>query len=170
MAEQNGNGADTPPAGPKFSVLAQYPKAFSFKIPYDPAPWARSKRPPTSQYRSMSTRGSSPLPTTRSALSRGRRWPGRRHDVQVRAQLCGRIPGGELSAEQVQPVVMIEGPRILFRSRGKSLRTRCVAGHIRRSLSTRSIFRRFICRDERRPVVNCSNRPPDPSPPRSHAG
>ena len=33
MAEQNGNGADTPQAGPKFSVLAQYTKDLSFENP-----------------------------------------------------------------------------------------------------------------------------------------
>ena len=36
MAEQNGNGADTPQAGPKFSVLAQYTKDFSFENPNAP--------------------------------------------------------------------------------------------------------------------------------------
>ena len=33
MAEQNGNGADAPQAGPKFSVLARSTKDFSFEKP-----------------------------------------------------------------------------------------------------------------------------------------
>ena len=37
---------------------------------------------------------------------------------------AGRVPGGELSAEQVQPVVMIEGPRIVVPVRAPNHRRR----------------------------------------------
>ncbi len=46
MAEQNGNGADTPPAGPKFSVLAQYTKDFSFENPNAPRTLGPQQAPP----------------------------------------------------------------------------------------------------------------------------
>ena len=36
MADQNGNGAGAPQGGPKFSVLAQYTKDFSFENPNAP--------------------------------------------------------------------------------------------------------------------------------------
>ena len=36
MADQNGNGAGAPQAGPRFSVLAQYTKDFSFENPNAP--------------------------------------------------------------------------------------------------------------------------------------
>ena len=45
MAEQSGNGADTPQAGPKFSVLAQYTKDFSFENPNAPPPGPAADRP-----------------------------------------------------------------------------------------------------------------------------
>jgi hypothetical protein len=44
MAEQNGNGADAPQAGPKFSVLAQYTKDLPPENPgRAPGPQQRSK-------------------------------------------------------------------------------------------------------------------------------
>ena len=46
MAEQNGNGADTPQAGPKFSVLAQYTKDFSFENPNAPRTLGPQQTPP----------------------------------------------------------------------------------------------------------------------------
>ncbi len=98
MAEQNGNGADAPQAGPKFSVLAQYTKDLSFENPNAPRTLGPQQTPPNISIQiNVNARQLAPSDYEVSLMLEGGAGPRRRHDVQVRAQLRRRFPGGELS-------------------------------------------------------------------------
>ena len=115
MAEQNGNGADTPQAGPKFSVLAQYTKDFSFENPNAPRTLGPQQTPPNISIQiNVNARQLAPTDYEVSLMLEGGAGQGADTMFKFELNYAGVFRVENFPAEQVQPVVMIEGPRILF--------------------------------------------------------
>ena len=162
MADQSGNGAQAPQAGPRFSVLAQYTKDLSFENPNAPRTLGPQQASPNISIQiNVNARQLAPTDYEVSLMLEGGAGQGADTMFKFELNYAGVFRVENFPPDQVQPVVMIEGPRFCSRSRARSSRMRCGAGLIRRSLSTRSIFTRSICNDWRRPAASSSNRRPD---------
>jgi preprotein translocase subunit SecB len=115
MAEQNGNGADTPQAGPKFSVLAQYTKDFSFENPNAPRTLGPQQTAPNISIQiNVNARQLAASDYEVSLMLEGGAGQGADTMFKFELNYAGVFRVENFPAEQVQPVVMIEGPRILF--------------------------------------------------------
>ena len=113
MAEENGNGG-VDAAAPRFSVVAQYVKDFSFENPNAPRSFGAAAGRPRI-FRSTSTGGSSRRPTTRSSLLlEGGAGEGQNVVFKFELHYAGVFRIENVPADQVQPLAMIEGPRLLF--------------------------------------------------------
>ena len=113
MAEENGNGG-VDAASPRFSVVAQYVKDFSFENPNAPRSFGQQ---PAGLNLQVNVNGRQIAPDRlRGRACCSKAAPARAPNVvvQVRAPLRRRVPHRERPADQVQPLAMIEGPRLLF--------------------------------------------------------
>ena len=97
MADQSGNGGGAPQASPKFSVLAQYTKDMSFENPNAPRTLGPQQTAPSISVQ-INVNARQLAPT----------------DFKFELNYAGVFRVENFPAEQVQPVVMIEGPRLLF--------------------------------------------------------
>ena len=115
MPDQNGNGAEAPQTGPKFSVLAQYTKDLSFENPNAPRTLGPQQTAPNISIQ---------VNVNAKPLTAG--------DIEVELLIEGKagdapnlvfafeiIYGGvfrmqNIPQENVHPVDMIECPRLLF--------------------------------------------------------
>ena len=98
MAEQNGNGADTPQAGPKFSVLAQYTKDFSFENPNAPRTLGPQQTPPNISIQiNVNARQLAASDYEVSLMLEGGAGQGADTMFKFELNYAGRISGGELS-------------------------------------------------------------------------
>lgn len=116
MVEQNGNGAFEPGAGaPRFSVLAQYVKDFSFENPNAPRSLAPQQQGPNIALQvNVNARQIAPADYEVSLLLEGGAGEGPSALFKFELNYSGVFRVENVPAEQIQPLVMIEGPRLLF--------------------------------------------------------
>ena len=114
MADQNPNGGAAQ-AGPKFSVLAQYTKDFSFENPNAPRSLGPQQNAPNISVQiNVNARQLAPTDFEVSLLLEGGAGQGADTLFKFELNFAGVFRVENFPAEQVQPVVMIEGPRLLF--------------------------------------------------------
>ena len=115
MADENGNGAAAPATGPRFGVIAQYTKDFSFENPNAPRTLAPQQTAPNISIQvNVNARQLAAADYEVSLVLEG--GAGQGADVMFKFELnyAGVFRVENFPADQVQPVVMIEGPRMLF--------------------------------------------------------
>jgi preprotein translocase subunit SecB len=115
MADQDGNGGAQPPSTPRFSVLTQFTRDFSFENPNAPRTLAPQTQGPRINLQiNVNARQLSPTDYEVSLLLEGGAGEGPDSLFKFELNYAGVFRLENIPAEQVQPVVMIEGPRILF--------------------------------------------------------
>ena len=115
MADQNGNGAQAPQAGPRFSVLAQYTKDLSFENPNAPRTLGPQQASPNISIQiNVNARQLAPTDYEVSLMLEGGAGQGADTMFKFELNYAGVFRVENFPADQVQPVVMIEGPRFLF--------------------------------------------------------
>lgn len=115
MADQDGNGAGAPQTNPRFSVLAQYTKDFSFENPNAPRTLGPQQSPPNISVQiNVNARQLAPTDYEVSLMLEGGAGQGADTLFKFELNYAGIFRVENFPTEQVQPVVMIEGPRLLF--------------------------------------------------------
>ncbi|MGO4872582.1 MAG: protein-export chaperone SecB [Roseiarcus sp.] len=115
MVDQNSNGEAQPGAStPRFSVLAQYIKDFSFENPNAPRTLAPQQGPNISLQINVNARQLAPSDYEVSLMLEGGAGEGPTAMFKFELNYAGVFRVENVPAEQVQPLVMIEGPRLLF--------------------------------------------------------
>jgi preprotein translocase subunit SecB len=112
MAEENGNGG-AEAASPRFSVVAQYVKDFSFENPNAPRSFSQQ---PAGINLQVNVNGRQLAPTDYEVDLQLEGGAGEGAGVIFKFELhyAGVFRVENVPADQVQPLVMIEGPRLLF--------------------------------------------------------
>ena len=112
MAEENGNGG-VDAAAPRFSVVAQYVKDFSFENPNAPRSFGQ---PPAGLNLQVNVNGRQIAPTDYEIelLLDGGAGEGPGVAFKFELHYAGVFRIENVPADQVQPLAMIEGPRLLF--------------------------------------------------------
>jgi preprotein translocase subunit SecB len=117
MADQNGNGAGAPQtaANPKFSILAQYTKDLSFENPNAPRTLGPQQTAPNISVQiNVNARQVAPTDFEVSLMLEGGAGQGSDTMFKFELNYAGVFRVENFPPDQVQPVVMIEGPRLLF--------------------------------------------------------
>ncbi len=116
MAEPEGNGvADPQGAQPRFSVLMQYIKDFSFENPNAPRTLAPQTSPPKIALQiNVTARQLAPTDFEVALVMEGSAGEGADTLFKFELTYNGVLRLENIPAEQVQPLVMIDGPRLLF--------------------------------------------------------
>ncbi|HVP98038.1 MAG TPA: protein-export chaperone SecB [Roseiarcus sp.] len=115
MADDSGNGAGAPPTNPRFSVLAQYTKDLSFENPNAPRTLGQQQSAPSISVQiNVNARQLAPTDYEVSLMLEGGAGQGSDTLFKFELNYAGVFRVENFPAEQVQPVVMIEGPRLLF--------------------------------------------------------
>ena len=116
MAEQDGNGAGAPAqVGPKFSILAQYTKDLSFENPNAPRTLGPQQSAPNISIQiNVNARQLGPSDFEVSLMLEGGAGQGADTMFKFELNYAGVFRVENFPPDQVQPVVMIEGPRLLF--------------------------------------------------------
>jgi preprotein translocase subunit SecB len=114
MVDQNSNGAAEPGAAPRFSVLAQYIKDFSFENPNAPRALAPQQGPNIGLQVNVNARQIGPNDYEVSLMLEGGAGEGAAALFKFELNYAGVFRVENIPAEQIQPLVMIEGPRLLF--------------------------------------------------------
>ena len=112
MAEENGNGGGDA-AAPRFSVVAQYVKDFSFENPNAPRSFGGQ---PAGLNLQVNVNGRQIAPTDYEIDLLLEGGAGEAPNVVFKFELhyAGVFRVENIPADQLQPLVMIEGPRLLF--------------------------------------------------------
>ena len=113
MAEENGNGGGDA-ASPRFSVVAQYVKDFSFENPNAPRTFGQQPAGLNLQDQRQRPAGRRRPITRSSLLLEGGAGEGPGVVFKFELHYAGVFRIENVPADQVQPLVMIEGPRLLF--------------------------------------------------------
>jgi preprotein translocase subunit SecB len=114
-ADQSGNGAGAAEANPKFSVLAQYTKDLSFENPNAPRTLGPQQNPPNLSVQiNVNARQLAPSDFEVSLMLEGGASQGSETMFKFELNYAGVFRIENFPADQVQPMVMIEGPRMLF--------------------------------------------------------
>ena len=115
MADQNGNGAGALQAGPKFSVLAQYTKDLSFENPNAPRTLGPQQTAPNISIQiNVNARQLAPSDFEVSLMLEGGAGQGADTMFKFELNYAGVFRVENVPTQQIQPAVMIEGPRLLF--------------------------------------------------------
>jgi len=115
MADDSGNGAGAPQTNPRFSVLAQYTKDLSFENPNAPRTLGPQQSPPSISVQiNVNARQLAPTDFEVSLMLEGGAGQGSDTLFKFELNYAGVFRVENFPAEQVQPLVMIEGPRLLF--------------------------------------------------------
>ena len=101
-------------AMPQIGVLAQYVKDFSFENPNAPRSMAPSAQQPAINIQVNVDAARSPRPTSRSRSSWRARLNLKVCCCSPRTDLCRRFRIQNVPADSLQPVILIECPRLLF--------------------------------------------------------
>ncbi len=114
MAEENGNGgAGVDTAAARFSVVAQYVKDFSFENPNAPRSFGQQPGGLSLQV-NVNGRQLTPTDYEIELLLEGGAGEGANVVFKFELHYAGVFRLENVPAEQVQPLAMIEGPRLLF--------------------------------------------------------
>ncbi len=115
MAEQDGNGAGAPEVNPKFSIRAQYTKDLSFESPNAPRTLGQQQNAPNISVQiNVNARQLAPTDFEVSLMLEGGAGHGTETMFKFELNYAGIFRVENFPPEQMQPVVMIEGPRLLF--------------------------------------------------------
>ena len=114
MAE-NGNGTGAPQKSPKFSILAQYTKDLSFENPNAPRMLGPQQSAPNLSVQiNVNARQIAADDFEVSLMLEGGAGQGSDTMFKFELNYAGIFRVEDFPPDQVQPVVMIEGPRMLF--------------------------------------------------------
>ncbi len=115
MADESGNGAGAAGANPKFSILAQYTKDLSFENPNAPRTLGPQQSAPNLSVQiNVNARQLAETDFEVSLMLEGGANQGSDTMFKFELNYAGVFRVENFPAEQVQPMVMIEGPRMLF--------------------------------------------------------
>ena len=115
MAEENGNGGQAGQTAPQFTVLAQYTKDLSFENPNAPRTLGPQQNAPNLSLQiNVNARQLAPNDYEVSLMLEGGAGQGAETLFKFELNYAGVFRIENVPADQVQPVVMIEGPRLLF--------------------------------------------------------
>lgn len=114
MVDQNSNGAAESGAAPRFSVLAQYIKDFSFENPNAPRALAPQQGPNIGLQVNVNARQIGPNDYEVSLMLEGGAGEGAGALFKFELNYAGVFRVENVPVEQTQPLIMIEGPRLLF--------------------------------------------------------
>ena len=115
MAEQNGDAAQNTANAPKLSVLVQYMKDFSFENPNAPRSFAPQQQAPNISIQvNVNARQLGPADYEVTLLLEGGAGEGANTLFKFELNFAGVFRIENVPAEQIQPSIMIEGPRLLF--------------------------------------------------------
>jgi preprotein translocase subunit SecB len=115
MSDQNGNGGEAPQATPRFTVLAQYTKDLSFENPNAPGALGPQEGQPNLNVQiNVNAKQLAPNDFEVSLMLEGGAGKGTHTLFKFELNYAGVFRIENFPADQVQPVVMIEGPRLLF--------------------------------------------------------
>ncbi len=115
MSDQSGNGGEAPQASPRFTVLAQYTKDLSFENPNAPGALGPQEGSPNLSVQiNVNAKQLAPTDYEVSLMLEGGAGKGAHTLFKFELNYAGVFRIENFPAEQVQPVVMIEGPRLLF--------------------------------------------------------
>jgi preprotein translocase subunit SecB len=116
MVEQNGNGAGPAAnAAPRLTVLVQYSKDFSFENPNAPRTLGpQQQNPNISVQINVNARQVGPTDYEVNLVLEGGAGEGENTLFKFELNYAGVFRVENIPAEQTQPAVMIEGPRLLF--------------------------------------------------------
>ena len=114
-AEQSGNGVGTAQANPRFSILAQYTKDLSFENPNAPRTLGPQQSAPNLSVQiNVNARQLAANDYEVSLMLEGGASQGSDTMFKFELNYAGVFRVENFPPEQVQPMVMIEGPRMLF--------------------------------------------------------
>jgi preprotein translocase subunit SecB len=114
-ADQSGNGAGSAEANPRFSILAQYTKDLSFENPNAPRTLGPQQIAPNLSVQiNVNARQLAANDFEVSLMLEGGAGEGSETMFKFELNYAGVFRVENFPPEQVQPVVMIEGPRMLF--------------------------------------------------------
>lgn len=114
-AEHDGNGAGASQPNPKFTILAQYTKDLSFENPNAPRTLGPQQNAPNISVQiNVNARQIAPADYEVSLMLEGGAGQGAETMFKFELNYAGVFRVENFPPEQVQPVVMIEGPRMLF--------------------------------------------------------
>ncbi len=110
------NGAAAPvEAAPKFSVLVQFTKDFSFENPNAPRTLSSQQTSPNISVQiNVNARQLAPTDYEVSLMMEGGAGEGANIMFKFELNYAGVFRAENIPPEQVQPIVLIEGPRLLF--------------------------------------------------------
>ena len=115
MADQSGNGAGAVETNPRFSILAQYTKDLSFENPNAPRTLGPQQIAPNLSVQiNVNARQLTASDFEVSLMLEGGAGEGSETMFKFELNYAGVVRVENFPPEQVQPVVMIEGPRMLF--------------------------------------------------------
>lgn len=116
MVNQVGNGApEQAKAAPRFSVMTQYTKDFSFENPNAPRTLTTQQQgPKISLQINVNVRQVGPADFEVSLMLEGGAGEGADALFKFELNYAGVFRVENVPQEQIQPLVMIEGPRLLF--------------------------------------------------------
>jgi preprotein translocase subunit SecB len=115
MADESGNGVGAAAASPRFSILAQYTKDLSFENPNAPKTLGQQQTAPNLSVQiNVNARQLAPTDYEVSLMLEGGASQGSETMFKFELNYAGVFRVENFPAEQVQPMVMIEGPRMLF--------------------------------------------------------
>jgi len=115
MADQSGNGAGAVETNPRFSILAQYTKDLSFENPNAPRTLGPQQITPNLSVQiNVNARQLTASDFEVSLMLEGGAGEGSETIFKFELNYAGVVRVENFPPEQVQPVVMIEGPRMLF--------------------------------------------------------
>ena len=115
MADQGGNGGSETANAPRFSVLTQFTKDFSFENPNAPRTLGPQQQSPNISVQiNVNARQVGPADYEVNLLLEGGAGEGENTLFKFELNYAGVFRVENIAAEQIQPAVMIEGPRLLF--------------------------------------------------------
>ena len=116
MAEQGNNGASADASkAPRLSVLVQYSKDLSFENPNAPRTLGPQPQAPSISVQiNVNARQVGPTDYEVTLLLEGGAGEGQNTMFKFELNYAGVFRVENIPAEQIQPAVMIEGPRLLF--------------------------------------------------------
>jgi preprotein translocase subunit SecB len=116
MVDQNGNGTTAAVnTAPRLTVLVQYSKDFSFENPNAPRTLGPQQQGPNISVQiNVNARQVGPTDYEVNLVLEGGAGEGENMLFKFELNYAGVFRVENIPAEQVQPAVMIEGPRLLF--------------------------------------------------------
>jgi preprotein translocase subunit SecB len=115
MVDQNGNGIAQAANTPRLAVLVQYSKDFSFENPNAPRTLGQQQQGPNISVQiNVNARQIGATDYEVNLVLEGGAGEGENTLFKFELNYAGVFRVENIPAEQVQPAIMIEGPRLLF--------------------------------------------------------